>query len=174
MTQIARPIILLLLTILINQEFCYAKDDSTKVRRSILKVARKISKYPSVDRGPVGFSAELTKQYERSMYLREEATDNELIALTNHKNPKVRAYAFEALVVRHHKEVRKILEDHISDTTTFKIRSGCMSSVERINFHFLRLLTPSVLEKTSPLKLTRSEAEAIKARMVEAIEVKHK
>ena len=165
MTRPAKHIAILFLTLFVNHAICYALEDSTRVRKSILKVVKKIARYKTVDRGPVGFSAELTKQFERYLYLSTHATNKELVILTNHKNQNVRAYSFEILVGKDFKDIRQILDKHIGDTTIIKIRSGCINTTEHINFYFLKLLTPKPYDKSSNIKLTDDEVKEIKVKM---------
>ncbi|MGC4100493.1 hypothetical protein [Ferruginibacter sp.] len=148
--------------------FCVAQKDSTKTRHSILKVARQVSRGKTVDRGPVGFSATLTKQFDRFIFLWNNATDNELVALTNYKSAVVRAYAFEILVLKGYSGVKTILNQHIADNAVIHIRSGCINSTAPVNFYFLQLLTPGMNDKNLSVKLTTVEVEAIKRKMMEA------
>jgi len=169
MTQLAKHITISLLTIFFSHAFCYAQNDSTKIRHPILKVVRKISKYKTIEKGPIGISGKLTKQFHRFIFLMDQATDNELIALTNYKSAKVRAYAFEALVAKGSKDVKQILENHISDISIINIRDGCMSSTEHVNLYFLQLLTPSIYDKSPNNKLTEDEVKKMKTKMADAI-----
>ena len=162
----------MLLTLFIGQVFCYAHGDSTRIRKNIIKVARKIAKYETVDRGPVGFSAELTKQFDRFIYLMNNATDEELVILTDYKNPKVRAYSFEILAAKGYKNIRQIINNHIVDISLIKIREGCMSRTEHINLYFLKFVTPGRNDKNPNIKLTDAEVKELKAKMIEAIEAK--
>lgn len=68
--------------------------DTTEIRKQIMKVAKQIAKYKTVDNKAVGFAGQTSEQYKRFYFLSQQATDNELLALTDHDNPKVRAYSF--------------------------------------------------------------------------------
>jgi hypothetical protein len=159
----------LLLPFILVQFFCYAHSDSIKVRKNILKVARQISRCKTVDRGPVGFSAQVTRQFNRYIYLINHATEEELISLTDYKAAIVRAYSFEILVSRSYRDIRKILYNHVSDIAIIKIRGGCITSTEHINLYFLKLLTPRNLGYEPTIKLTEAEANDMKAKMTDAI-----
>jgi hypothetical protein len=141
MTKLFCYISLLTLLFFFRDNPCYANDDSLKVRKKILRIARKISQYKTVDFGPVGFSPVITRQYERFINLSAEATDTELALLTDHKSPKVRVYAFDILIGRKYKDIKSILEKHIADTAFFSTRSGCIRMKNRVNLHFLSRLT---------------------------------
>ena len=172
MAHSAKHIAVLFLTFLIGQAFCYAYGDSTGIRKNILKIARKIAKYETIDRGPVGFSAELTKQFDRFIYLMNNATEDELVMLTDHKNPKVRAYSFEILVAKGYKNIRQIINNHINDISLIKIREGCMSRTEHINLYFLHFVTPRNNDKNPNIKFTDAEVKELEAKMTKAIGTK--
>ena len=153
---------------LFDENSCFAKDDSLKLRQNIRRLARKISHYKTVDFGLVGFSPVNTKQYERSMTLSGQATDRELVLLTDHKSPKVRVYAFDILAARKHKDLKSILEKHILDSAIFTSRSGCMRGTDRVNWHFLDRLTPRANRDTD-ITLSNEEVEYYKNKMSTAV-----
>lgn len=161
--------IVLFLLLFITEQNSFARDDSTRVRKTILKLARKISRSKTVDTGPVGFAAEHTKQFDRYIYLINNATENELVVLTDHKDPKVRAYSFEILVAKGYKNIQQLLQQHIGDTATIVIRDGCMRSTEHLNLYWLRLATPRNNEHTPAFKLTDTEVSELKEKMNRAI-----
>jgi hypothetical protein len=136
--------------------FCFAASDTTKVRSSVIHLANKISKYKTVDDRVVGFAGVASEQYKRFYSLTQLAIDDELISLTDYKNEKVRAYAFWALAKRNYKDIKTILEKHLSDTTSFDFFQGCIQSPQRINYFFLDILTPNHIDAFC-FKLTTKE-----------------
>jgi hypothetical protein len=136
-----RATILLTLLFFINVHTCYANGKSSRPRKKIQRIARKISHYKTVDFGLVGFNPTLTKQYERFMLLSEEGTDAELVILTKHKSPKVRVYAFNILVSRKYKGIKAVVEKLVIDNAFFISRSGCMRGTERVNQYCLHRIS---------------------------------
>lgn len=153
---------------LFGGSFSYARDEKFKVRQKIKRIARKISHYRTVDFGLVGFSPEITKQSERYLTLSKEATDTELVVLTDHKSAKVRVYAFDILVGRKYKDIKTILEKHIDDTVFFTSRSGCMVMKDRVNLHCLSRLTP-VTGRERDFVLSAEEADYFREKIHAAI-----
>ena len=131
----------LTLIFFLSDNSCFGNDDSLKVRRNIIRLAKKISHSKILIEGPVGFGATITKQFERFMVLEKEATDTELIIFTNHKSAIVRVGAFDILMGRNYKDIKTILENHISDTTYFDYQVGCIRMSNRVNQYFLGRLT---------------------------------
>jgi cell division protein FtsL len=103
-------------TLLVLSIFCFGSYDSLKVRKSILALANKISKYKTIDDGAIGYAGEMSQQYKQFKNLLEIATDNELIILTDNKNENVRVYSFWALAKRSYKGITTILEKHLHDS----------------------------------------------------------
>ena len=114
----------------------------------------------------MGFSAITTKQYDLSTTLAITATDAELVALTDHKSTTVRVYAFDLLLGRKYAAIRSILDKHLTDNQSFRYRSGCLSTTNRVNHYFLsRLLLLADREKT--FVLTTAEIEYYKKKINE-------
>ena len=57
----------------------------------------------------VGFGAEETTEYKAFKKFVENASVNEIICLTKHKNPIIRGYAFWALIIIDKKEAGNLL-----------------------------------------------------------------
>ena len=49
--------------------------DTTEIRKHILKVAKQIAKYKTVDNKAVGFAGQTSEQYKRFYFLSQQATD---------------------------------------------------------------------------------------------------
>lgn len=67
-----------------------------------------------------------SEQWKRYLHLKSEATDDELLDLTDYIDPVVRCYAFIALVERGHPDVFPVLMRHVEDTDTLSAQKGCI------------------------------------------------
>ena len=131
-------------------------SDTTEIRKQILKVAKEIAKYKTVDNKAIGFAGLTSEQYKRFYFLTQQATDNELLALVEHENPKVRAYAFWALAKQQYKDIKSVLDRHMDDTASFEFFSGCIQGTQRVNYFMLDVLTPDNVDAFC-YKLTRQD-----------------
>ena len=164
---------LLFVTLSFVTNLSFGSYDTTEVRKSILRIAAKISKYKTVDDRAVGFAGNMTEQYKRFNSLTQVATDKELIILTDHKSEKVRAYAFWASAKRNYTDIKTILEKHLGDTSRFDYYSGCMYTPQKVNYFFLDVLTPNNIDPYC-FKLTSNEIHSYLKRIDEIVEQKRK
>ena len=164
---------LLFVTLSFVANICYAKGDTNQISKPILRIAKKIAKYKTVDDNAVGFAGRTTEQYKRLLSLTQLASDNELVILTDHANEKVRAYAFWALAKRKYSNILQILEKHLGDTSTIEFYSGCMMTPKRVNYFYLDVLTPTHIDEDS-FKLTTQEINKYYRKITEATEQKKK
>ncbi len=111
--------------------------------------------------GYAGIKSDIYLCFER---LVELATSEELIFLTDHKTPSVRAYAFWALSKKRNPIVKEIMMNHLNDTGTFSYMSGCSISEEQVNQFYLNLLTPQYIDLDC-IKLTAEEVNLIRMKM---------
>lgn len=81
------------------------------------------------------------EQWIRYIYLKEKATNEELIALTNHRNEVVRCYAFQALATRKGIEIFPILVNHLKDTSKIRIFEPCTLSEEYVGDYFYEIIS---------------------------------
>jgi hypothetical protein len=147
MTSVLRTFFFLMLAIfLCTQISCKAKNNTSSIagletadsatvksyailRRACLeKIIREMSVYPSVDCAAVVIGGVRTEQYQRFLWLKKIATDQELVQLTNVENGNVKAYAFWALTDRNYANCKALFEQHLKDTTSFEYLLGCMRS----------------------------------------------
>jgi hypothetical protein len=84
----------------------------------------------------VGFGGMKSQQWDRYIYLRNHASDKELIDLTNAKNAAVRCYAFNALVFRKNRSVQEILLKHLYDNEKVRTFCGCINTTETIGDYY--------------------------------------
>ena len=84
-----------------------------------------------------------------------------LVLLTNHKNPLVRVLSFEALHLKGYKGLKKILVDHLTDTSTYWVFAGCLVTPQPVNLSMLNLIED---------QLYSHEILSFKARIKESFE----
>ncbi len=90
-------------------------------------IINEIAKNNSIEGKYIGFGFKISKQYLRGELLYKKATVQQLIELTNHKNPAVRIYAFEALAKNKYLNYKDILDDHKNDKSVIRFQEGCVS-----------------------------------------------
>jgi len=119
---------------------------STPIRDEIKKITDAMAKYNSVDSRGVGYAGQRTEQYNRYEKLKQDATDAELIALTDNSNPVVRCYAFNALANRKNPNVIPILVRHLKDTAGVNTFFGCIVSTTKVGDYFLNVFNPNPVD----------------------------
>lgn len=79
-------------------------------------------------------------QYERFEWLKNNAQEEELIALTDHVSPAVRVYAFYALYEKRSMALSEIYRKHMHDYAPFLTVNGNNESTRRVNECFSHML----------------------------------
>lgn len=112
---------------------CKGKQEGNLSDREILKapftlktLVADIAKENVLMGGAVGIDGGRSDQFNRFDLLRSNATDQELIALTDDTNAVVRCYAFQALVEKNYIDVFPIVISHLSDTAKIRMLNGCL------------------------------------------------
>lgn len=136
-------------------------DDTIKISESIKTLVDQIAAYKSVDASAIGVAGSQSVQYKRFLHLVQKATTRELVQLTNHKSPIVRAYAFLGLGRREYKSLVEIIDSHLNDNESFTYLSGCMPTNEHINTFYLENVTQNTL--FTYLKLYKKQKEKYSA-----------
>ncbi|MBK9962980.1 MAG: hypothetical protein IPP06_17140 [Saprospiraceae bacterium] len=95
------------------------------VRPEIEKIVNGIAKDNVLKSEGVGYAGIRTDQWDRYIALKEHATNEELIALTDHKNGVIRCYSFEALATRKDSNIYSVLIKHLTDTAIIPTFQGC-------------------------------------------------
>jgi hypothetical protein len=126
-------------------EILAANNDSTG-KRPFKKIINQIAVYPAVDGSAVGIAGMQSEQYRRFLWLKQNATEEELIQLTDNSNANVKVYAFMALCERNSPVCKEIYERHIADKAQFYKYGGCIQMPEYVNVFYLdylsRILNP--------------------------------
>lgn len=131
-------------------------EDTGSISNPVKIITEQIAQYKGVDAAAIGVAGSKSDQYKRFEHLVQQATTRELLQLTNHKSPIVRAYAFWALGKREYKSIiPEVVEKHLKDRETFNYTSGCMPETEYINSFYLQ----SLIYHPDFLYLKLSEAE---------------
>ena len=159
MTSFGRHILILFLLV------CFAgtlSAQTTKLRPSITKIVNKLRNENQVHFGyPVGFAGRPetnNKYYKLYLKLKNKATDNELIQLTNNITECIVVYSFDILWQRQNSSLKNIFLQHQNDTTFFWTAGGCTGMLDRINWFMLRRLDPNQ-EDNRTGHLTKEEFE---------------
>ena len=82
----------------------------------------------------------VTLQWQFYESLKSIASIEELISLTNHENPVIRCYSFQALWENKHPIVFNIFKNHLTDFEPFSAMIGCISYQKTVNEFMLELI----------------------------------
>ncbi len=93
-----------------------------------------------VDGAITGIIGTRSRQYERFEWLKNNAQEQELIALTDHSSPVVRVYAFYVLYEKRSLALSEICQKHIKDNATFLAVNGTNKSTRLVNECFNHML----------------------------------
>lgn len=130
------------------------------VRPEIDKIVNGIAKDNMLKSSGVGYGGVRTDQWDRFVLLKEKATNEELIALTDHNNGVVRCYSFQALATRKDINVFPNLIKHLTDTATITTFQGCIISSQSVGDYFLEVVTPQYIDLEA-YKLTDFERQKV-------------
>lgn len=109
----------------------------------------------------VGRGFNKDKQRKRFDKLKVEATDEELLALTDDPSPVLRCYAFLALADKHHPDVFAVLLRHLADKEEIEVQSGCLSRMMTVGELFLAIAKGRFSEEKHPYKLTADQKKKV-------------
>lgn len=122
-----------------------AQNTQVHIRPGIARMAAKLEKDKMLHFGaPVGFAGKRetnNKYYRLYQKLKNKATNEELVALTQHNTsvPKL-IYSFEILYHRKYAGLKNIFLEHINDTTWYWTAGGCTGVLNRVNLFMFRLM----------------------------------
>ena len=98
------------------------------LRPEIEVIVGELEKGNKIETSTIGFAGLPSSLWAEYNMLVEKATHEELLLLLQHKNPAVRCYAFQALVVLKDKNLRSLAENFNNDTASVMIIMGCVIS----------------------------------------------
>ena len=136
-------LILTICLLLINQSILGQKKEIDKKVERIVEEIAEARLYVSKEKAWVGG---ITEQWARFEKLKNRASDDELIILTNHESAVVKCYSFMALVERKHELTFQILIAHILDQQKIHRSIGCVFDEMTIGQFYLNTATPNVRE----------------------------
>lgn len=84
-----------------------------------------------------GYTNKVSPQWRSYVALKKRFSEDELVALCEHKNPMIRCYAFEALVASCSSKTYDVLIHHLSDTAGFLCSMGCFMEYCRVTDNML-------------------------------------
>ena len=137
----------------------YAQSD-VELRPEIRKLVKKMEKDNMYKSSAVGYAGVRTDQWKRFEKIRVEATEEELIILTDHQNPAVRSYAFQALAEHKSESTFEILLNHVTDTAQVRTFQGCIVSSQTVGDFFMDVVTPQYISLDA-YKLNRRERKTV-------------
>lgn len=111
--------------------------------RDIKKIVNKLETGNRVEDAYIGFGGAPSEQFALYEQLKELATEEQLMSLTNHANPAVRCYAFQALAAKQAKNLFPILLEHMNDTALVVTQSGCIVMNMQTCNYFMDVVTPN-------------------------------
>ena len=126
---------LTLLILLIGQSIT-----GQSISKKIQKIVDEIAAANVYESSAIHFSDTKTTQWNRFEKLKNKATDQELIALTDHEHPVVRGYSFQALASRSHPETFAVLQKHLKDYESLSISYGYNTQNQTVGLFCISLL----------------------------------
>jgi len=117
---------------------CWQQNHNQKIiTKPTNKVVKKIEKVNELMDDAVYYEGIRPKQYDNFEKLREIASKEELIELTNHPNGVVQCYAFWALSYDKSVDLFPIVLNHINDDKLVKTQFGCIGGQEMVGDFFI-------------------------------------
>lgn len=101
------------------------------------KIIKEIEHGNRVESQYIGEGGSPSALYKKYKSLKNIATKNQLIALTDHKNSSVRCYAFKALNETNPSEAFSILLKHLTDTSRVITTNGCIGGISYVGDIYL-------------------------------------
>lgn len=150
----------IILFILLFPTIIFAQNEN-EISKPVNKIVNKIAKEDILMGSAVYYSGMKPEQYTNFEKLKEEATRNELVQLTNNENGVVRCYSFWALAyIDNSDTIINILKEHLNDTTIVETQFGCIGSATRVGDFFLNIMTPQYVD-LNVRKLSETERKEI-------------
>jgi hypothetical protein len=136
------------------------QPSTTTIRSEIQKIVKGIAKDNVLKGEAVGYAGTRTDQWDRYEKLKKDATNTELLTLTDNHNAVVRCYAFQALATKKEIDVFPVVLKHLSDTSTIETFFGCIVSSQTVGDYFVEVVTPEYIDLDA-YKLTARQRTTI-------------
>ena len=120
------------------------------------RVVDSIIKYGAFEGMYLGPTDSISPQWRNFEALTQKFSEQELLALCEHKNPIVRCYAFKALTELCSPQTYGVLLKHLSDTIEFDRNYGCIADHDRVTDNFLEQVG---FDRRTPTKYTLSQEQ---------------
>jgi hypothetical protein len=138
-TTIPNALIFLFILILFTPVgFSENKSDSIDLG----DIVKRIEEINMFQDSAVGYAGVRPEQYDNFISLKEIATVDELLSLTDHQNGVVRCYAFWALSYNESVNLYPIVLNHLNDTEIVTIQFGCIIFDQQVGDLFIDIVTP--------------------------------
>ena len=129
-------ILITIFALLISQFSC-----SQEISSPIQTIVDEIAKDNMKQSKGVGYPDKGNSHWDRFEALKTNATAEELILLTNHKNTSVKCFSFQALAERKHPKTFELLVDHLKDEDVIGTFQGCALGSLLVGDYFFYLVT---------------------------------
>ena len=131
-----------------RKESKISHSDSEIVQNIILSFkVRELAECNRFDDSTIGYSSQTSSQFLNYKWLLLNATTNQLVDMTNHKNTVVKAYAIRALNSRDYGGLKQIFKHQYKDSSTFTHQSGCIGISTYYNAFFYGLIKTQLSDK---------------------------
>lgn len=134
---------ILLLTI---SSYAQSNYDESKISHTIKKTVEKIEEVNELMGSAVYYSGIRPQQWDNFEELKNRASKEELIELTNHPNGVVRSYSFWALSLRRNVDLFSIVKEHLTDYEVIKTQFGCIGNEEMVGDFFIQIMTSRYID----------------------------
>jgi hypothetical protein len=159
-------IVLLIIALTINCNLAAQyKFDSSLITKKTNKIVSKIEKENQLMSSAVGYSGEKPEQWDNFQKLKEQASKNELLELTNHPNGVVRSYSFWALSHDPNIDLFNIVKEHLSDDELINTLFGCIGGQEKVGDFFIQIVTSEYVDLESQ-KLSKIEFQELDSLLI--------
>lgn len=108
--------------------FCNQQTKDYKLSKNVQKIADNLSKEKVV-------LFDETDSIEKFKALKNVATNEDFIYLTNSKIVLIRCYAFRGLTERNYSDIRKVFYNHVNDTSLVTVHLTGTCIVDKISVH---------------------------------------
>ncbi|TGD59784.1 hypothetical protein [Flavobacterium humi] len=139
-----------LLLILILGIFCncekkkeiYKYNENLKVKDEIQKLVTDLAIGANIYE--METNSDSNKEFKELLAV---ATDEDLVGLTDHKDPTIRCYAFRGLAERDYPKVKEIFMDHMNDLAIVTRSYFATSTTMDVRSYYLEHLHPALNQK---------------------------
>ncbi len=148
----------LLLFVFLLGKFAFGQE--IRISETVKNIVAEIAEDDTYTSKTKAWIGGMTEQWSRYEKLKRNASEEELIKLTDSESSAVKAYAFKALVERENRNTFKILSRHLSDQQEIWTAEGCVVRRMPISDFFLENVTLD-LKELRGYRLSESQKNAL-------------